>query len=211
MQRYAIFNKSNKILITKTPDIDKQGFNGEIINCTSEVLKNTNFDEYFDERCTTCLLLACEQISIEEVFIALTKRYYFVLAAGGIVQNEKGEILFMFRNGNWDLPKGHWEKGESLEYTAKREVIEECGINELELGQFLCFSYHTYTMFHRPELKRISWYLMHCSSSEQLSPQIEEGIEKLCWVSREELDTVLSQSYPNIQNIFREIKLLGVL
>lgn len=39
MQRYAIFNKSNKILITKTPDIDKQGFNGEIINCTSEVLK----------------------------------------------------------------------------------------------------------------------------------------------------------------------------
>jgi len=27
-------------------------------------------------------------------------------AGGGLVYNKKGEVLFIFRNGKWDLPKG---------------------------------------------------------------------------------------------------------
>jgi 8-oxo-dGTP pyrophosphatase MutT (NUDIX family) len=32
----------------------------------------------------------------------------------------------------WDFPKGHIEKGEKLEETARREVAEETGITEIE-------------------------------------------------------------------------------
>nr|MBS0038250.1 hypothetical protein [Saprospiraceae bacterium] len=34
-------------------------------------------------------------------------------AAGGVVKNPKNEVLFIFRKGHWDLPKGKIEKGES--------------------------------------------------------------------------------------------------
>ena len=33
----------------------------------------------------------------------------------------------------WDFPKGHIEKGENLEETAKREVEEETGLKDLKL------------------------------------------------------------------------------
>ncbi|MBO5844060.1 MAG: NUDIX domain-containing protein, partial [Bacteroidales bacterium] len=55
-----------------------------------------------------------------------------VPAAGGLVQNEKGEYLFIFRNNHLDLPKGHKEEGENLEVTAVREVEEETPTNPVE-------------------------------------------------------------------------------
>ena len=60
-----------------------------------------------------------------------------IQAGGGLVENEKGEILFMFRRGKWDLPKGKLDPGESLENCALREVKEETGIRILELKRFL--------------------------------------------------------------------------
>ena len=45
-------------------------------------------------------------------------------AGGGLVYNKKGEVLFIFRNGKWDLPKGGVEKKEEIEQTAIREVEE---------------------------------------------------------------------------------------
>ena len=46
-------------------------------------------------------------------------------AAGGLVRNIKGQYLFIFRNGKWDLPKGKIEKGEGIKSAAIREVEEE--------------------------------------------------------------------------------------
>ena len=43
-----------------------------------------------------------------------------VIAGGGKVFNDKKEILFIYRNNKWDLPKGKIEKGESIEETAIR-------------------------------------------------------------------------------------------
>ncbi|MBQ9255049.1 MAG: NUDIX domain-containing protein [Bacteroidales bacterium] len=204
MQRYVIFNKHNKIVLTKNEEKNPQIFEGKIIDCDSELLNSTNFSSYFDDECYDNLILVCKKISIQEVFLKLSQPFYFVFAAGGIVENEKGELLFMHRNGMWDLPKGHWEKGESLESTAKREVIEECGIQNLQIGDFICNSMHTYYMHHRYELKQTSWYKMYCSSNETLLPQTQEGIKELRWVKKEDLDEILSKSYPNIRNIFIE-------
>jgi 8-oxo-dGTP diphosphatase len=64
-----------------------------------------------------------------------------VLAAGGIVWGPKPgsrRIAVVHRKrhgGDWTLPKGKWQKGESLTQTATREVQEEIGTPAL-LGAF---------------------------------------------------------------------------
>ncbi len=44
----------------------------------------------------------------------LKKKLPLVVAGGGMVFNDKKEILFIHRNGKWDLPKGKIEKGEDI-------------------------------------------------------------------------------------------------
>ena len=56
-----------------------------------------------------------------------------VQAAGGLVRNKKGKMLFIFRKNKWDLPKGKVDKGETLENGAMREVEEETGVKKLKL------------------------------------------------------------------------------
>ena len=50
--------------------------------------------------------------------------------------NFKNEILLIYRNGVWDLPKGKIEFGESYEDAALREVAEETGVKNLYLKNF---------------------------------------------------------------------------
>lgn len=58
-----------------------------------------------------------------------------------IVENEKGEILFLKRNqqplkGTWNTPGGFLEPHETLEAAAKRELKEETGISVKKLFYF---------------------------------------------------------------------------
>lgn len=202
MQKYTIFNKHNKILITKTSKEEDLKDYQRIIDCDKDEVEQEGFSLLFSEKETENIVLDCHSLSVEEVFARATKNLYHVFAAGGIVENENKELLFMFRNGYWDLPKGHWESGESLPFTAKREVMEETGIKDLEIIDFVGISFHTYNMYGRHEIKHTYWYKMKTSSKEKLLPQTEEGIRELRWIKQEDLGEVLKQSYPNIRNIF---------
>jgi 8-oxo-dGTP pyrophosphatase MutT (NUDIX family) len=48
----------------------------------------------------------------KEILKKLKKKFLVKKAGGGLVYNNNGEVLFIFRNGKWDLPKGGIEKGE---------------------------------------------------------------------------------------------------
>ena len=87
-------------------------------------------------------------------------KYLEVNAAGGLVCNEKGEFLLIRRSGLWDLPKGHQEPGEEMQFTALREVEEETGLKGLVLGNYICTTQHSYFRDDKWHLKHTWWYAM---------------------------------------------------
>jgi 8-oxo-dGTP pyrophosphatase MutT (NUDIX family) len=124
-----------------------------------------------------------------------------ITAAGGIVQNEKGEILLQLRKGKWDLPKGKLDKGESIEECAVREVEEETGLRNIHLGELIGTTIHFYTEKGEDIEKETFWYDMRVSGEQKLVPQIEEDIHDLKWVKEPDLGPFLKNTYDNIIDI----------
>jgi mutator protein MutT len=129
-----------------------------------------------------------------------------IVAAGGLVINEKNEILFIFRRQHWDLPKGKLDEGETIEACAVREVQEETGLKKVEIISFLCKTYHEYfdKWVNEDVVKESWWYLMKSSSSEILIPQTEEDIEKIIWVDETVIGFYLNKTYPSITEVYEK-------
>ncbi|HNQ61795.1 MAG TPA: NUDIX domain-containing protein [Bacteroidia bacterium] len=108
-------------------------------------------------------------------------------AAGGLVENENKEYLLIFRRGKWDLPKGKIDYSESPEEAAIREVKEECGLENIELGPELDVTFHTYSEKKKRVLKKTYWYLMRSSKDEKLIPQTEEDIDIVEWMTEDQI------------------------
>ncbi|WP_431213755.1 NUDIX hydrolase [Puia sp. P3] len=121
----------------------------------------------------------------------------------GLVFNFEDQLLLIFRHGKWDLPKGHFEKGETLESCAIREVKEETGLKEVTITSFIGVTEHTYfdNKLNSDAIKEVHWYVMRAAQRSGLFPQLQEGIEWLRWVSRGELSGYLKNSYDNIREI----------
>ncbi len=132
----------------------------------------------------------------------LKKKLPYVEAAGGLVYNQNKEILFIYRNDRWDLPKGHVDKGESHQDAAIREVEEETGVEGLEIRRFIEKTYHVFRRNGKFKLKATYWYEMHTSYTGNLKPQKKEGIKKAKWKNFEKSQKALSNSYENIKLLF---------
>ncbi len=132
----------------------------------------------------------------------LEKKLPVYVAGGGKVYNENNEILFIFRNRCWDLPKGKIEKGESIEECAIREVEEETGISGLEITRFLKKTYHVFKRNGEYRLKLTYWFEMITDYDNELTPQLDEGITKVKWKSGKKVRKALRKSYANIGELF---------
>lgn len=57
-------------------------------------------------------------------------------SAGAVIfRREAGKIKYLllhYESGHWDFPRGHIERGETEEETARREIREETGIKKLD-------------------------------------------------------------------------------
>jgi 8-oxo-dGTP pyrophosphatase MutT (NUDIX family) len=126
-----------------------------------------------------------------------------IRAAGGLVLNENGEVLFMFRRGKWDLPKGKLDPGESLEECALREVEEETGLGHLTLEKFLLITEHDYEEKGTAIRKETHWYLMRANGDQPLVPQEEEDISDLKWLGTPEFRIVENNTYPSILDVLK--------
>lgn len=138
---------------------------------------------------------------LEELWFDFQNHFKIVEAAGGIVKNNQDEILFIYRLGKWDLPKGKMEEGESKEATAIREIEEECKIDKLSLDEFITTTYHIY--FQKEYiLKKTHWFHVTHDGNDVPQPQTEEGIEKVEWFKAFEVKELLKNSYSNIKMLF---------
>ena len=131
-----------------------------------------------------------------------------IIAAGGLVVNDKEALLMIFRRGKWDLPKGKLDEGEKIEDCAVREVKEETGLKKIFLISFTGLTYHEYFDPHLMQdvLKETHWFKMHAPGKQKLLPQSEEDIEKIDWVDAKYLKEKLSNSYPNIVEIIQKFR-----
>lgn len=133
-----------------------------------------------------------------------------VQAAGGLVLNQFGELLLICRRSKWDLPKGHREKHESLEACALREVKEETGLKIIQLIKYIGKTEYDYydNQLRENAIKETFWYEMLADKHESFDPQLQESIEWVRWVEKQELIHYLRNSYPNIVAIIHEAGLI---
>jgi len=139
---------------------------------------------------------------VNQVWEQMCDDFFVFEAAGGCVLNEKDELLCIYRFGKWDLPKGKQEDGELHHETALREVEEETGLSGLVIEKPLPSTYHMYKLRSKDVVKRTYWYQMRASSSAELIPQTEEGIEDIRWVAREDLPALLQNTYASLKDLF---------
>jgi 8-oxo-dGTP pyrophosphatase MutT (NUDIX family) len=142
--------------------------------------------------------------NLDELFKHFCNCYTLIEAAGGVVQNENGELLFIHRLGKWDLPKGKLEPNENPTQAALREVEEECGIRNLFLGDKITETYHTYSLQSTRILKKTHWYKMTTQGNQQLTPQQEEHITEATWVSPEKVNALFLNSYPSVIEVINQ-------
>jgi 8-oxo-dGTP pyrophosphatase MutT (NUDIX family) len=138
---------------------------------------------------------------------AFYKHFTIIIAAGGVVFNTGQEILMIFRRGKWDLPKGKLDKGETLEHCAVREVEEETGLNNVEIGKKIITTYHVYKEYGKHILKESHWYQMKSSENQKLVPQTDEDITDIKWVNKTELKKYTSNTYQTILEVMLHNKI----
>ena len=101
-----------------------------------------------------------------------------VLAAGGCIYNDLGEVLLVHRPkyDDWSFPKGKLDKGESLEECALREVFEETGLT-CELQDFIgTVAYQD----RKGRQKEVHYWQM---AVKEGFFQVNSEVDDICWLS----------------------------
>jgi 8-oxo-dGTP pyrophosphatase MutT (NUDIX family) len=186
---------------------------------TNEIVKETDFQFFllestdikklvinmFNNKIKKCYLYYPDE---KVILKKLKEKIPVQRAGGGLVYNKKGEVLFIFRNGKWDLPKGGKEKREKMKLTAMREVEEETGVNNLIITKKLQKTYHIFKRNGIYKLKITQWYEMKTNFEGTPIGQLEEGIEKVAWLNPEQIQEAMKNSYENIKLVFEEDQLV---
>lgn len=145
----------------------------------------------------------------ELVWSVFRSLFLFIEASGGVVRNGEGKLLMIYRNKHWDLPKGKMEPGEIPDQTAMREVEEECGVTGLTITRDLLQTYHIFFQNHHECIKRTYWFEMNCKDTNQPKPQLEEGITKVEWMSKEEVQKVRDAMFLSLQDVLNAASFLS--
>ncbi|WP_426278822.1 NUDIX hydrolase [Chryseobacterium sp. S-02] len=195
---YKVFVNEKKLLLSKQPENLEKILGYESVTTLEialDLLENTSVKELnvFGE-------------NIDEIWSEFQRLFRIIEAAGGIVNDPDGKVLFIKRLGKWDLPKGKMEKGESREESAVREIEEETGLKDVELVRFINTTYHIYIERNGDKvLKCTHWFEMNFKGEDTSKPQIEEGITEVAWKNTSQIEEeVFPSTFKNIKLIIKE-------
>lgn len=186
-QLYTLTTQGGTILINQP--------NAAAIKSTIADLDRTNAE---------AAIILTNQVSI--FWKLFCEHFENITAGGGLVKNEKGEYLFIFRRGKWDLPKGKLDPGEDIASCALREVREETGLVHVHLNKLLGSTWHVYHEGGSFILKESVWYSMEATSTEPLIPQTSEEIHEIKWVAPADFESVLNNTYPSVKEVIQWLK-----
>lgn len=196
-ERKIIIAAPGKITISKTLiyKVDSMSFQA----CQKWFLE-------FVEKDIKCICLEHKNPTL--FFEKIIKPAFRIIETAGGVVRRKEQILFIYRNGKWDLPKGMIDNGEKKEQAATREVEEECGIYGQKVVKSLPSTFHIYQSPYSDTLgewilKETFWFEMEYEGCENGRPQTEEGITELRWFNKSDLETALSNTYNNLKPIIK--------
>ena len=125
-------------------------------------------------------------------------------SCGAVVYRKLGpEIEFLAvkskKNCHLGFPKGHVEKGETEEETAKREVSEETGLNIMLLDEF-----RAEIKYPLSESKIKKLVLFIGQASEQIVCIQQDEIEDYKWLNYDDMRNLLS--YESSKRVLTEVK-----
>lgn len=105
------------------------------------------------------------------------------ISAGGIVRAADKILVLQALTGDWVLPKGKLEAGESPAEAAVREAREEAGVRATVVSRLGSTSY-TRELASRPVEKTVHWFLMEATDTQIQAAEHEfRGAE---WVTVDE-------------------------
>ena len=128
-------------------------------------------------------------------------------SAGGVVLNKNGRVLVVSQQGtSWSLPKGHIEPGEDKLTAARREILEESGIGQLnlirELGSYSRFKISQGGGEDPTEFKTIHMFLFNTLEID-LKPTDADNPEAR-WIDKNKVAGLLT--HPKDREFFLMIK-----
>ena len=197
---YKVYFNKSYIVISGQPDLEqkycllhKYHHKDELYAKISGFIENDKFrtfNIYFQE--------------INSLWEAFRAYFENRTAAGGLLVNNYGKLLFIRRNGKWDIPKGHLSGNEALEECARREIEEETGLIPGTRLAILKPTYHIYPLGDNWILKETNWYIFGYNGEGKALPQVAEGISGLRWFGRDEIEDVHKNTWPSISGVINE-------
>jgi len=215
-----IFFDDRCLILLKPGDL----FNGHVlVPGSAEEIKQIIIDFDSDTSYSCLALSSPDYKKLKREFKSI---FTIVQAAGGVVMNEEGEILFIHRRGKWDFPKGKIEpnnkerkkkeggqrrkgerrrwKEENQKSEAIREVKEETGIAEVRIIKKIKSTYHVFHDGGILMLKKNHWFEMFAPKDQLLVPQVEEDIRYVRWFRPEELPVVLENTFGSLKEMIEK-------
>jgi len=197
---YKVFVNQRIIYLAENIDLGCIGADGKSFKCTNLTEIESAFSHFISEPAINTLFLYNPD-GPDQLFKQFISIFSFIEAAGGLVKDPQNRLLFIYRFGVWDLPKGKIEKGEDAPMAALREVEEETGLRNLKIVKSLKCTYHIFERKGKFRLKRTYWFEMKSANNGPLYPQLEEDISEARWFSVQEIDLPLSNTYPAINGL----------
>lgn len=197
-----IYFGDNRLIITESSDFIH---NWPINNTYSAILNNPNdvaIKQLIADIESSKLkdgVIYCSNSAI--IMNIIAKQFSSIEAAGGIVENEHEELLFIFRRNKWDLPKGKLELNEIPRIAAEREIEEETGVKNILYKDNIAITHHVYEAFGQKVLKTTHWFHFSCKKNQPLNPQLEEDITEIQWFDKTNLDIPLSNTFDTIKDL----------